>query len=616
MATTATDVAMTEPATDDIGIGAVALGQQAGLQAGRLRWWFMGGVVVILAAAAVWYSQWVPGRGQSTTETFTVVRRDFTISLHEKGELKAAKSIDVKCEVEGRSTIIWLVPEGTEVAEGDLLIKLASEQIDDRVRSEQIREANAKATAEAAAKEYEITLDEQASRIRKAELAVQTAEIDIEKYIEGDWIEQKTRADLDVKRAEEVYNRKMDELQDARELYEQYLFTLDLAFVSDLNAGVLSPRLGKVFADHSVTLSGEVTITRENEGEEPPRWLIAEIARRYNARIEEDELRVYHARNFITARELRDAGSELFEAEIGLQIARLRKKVLYKYDNRKDLQQKTSNVAEAQKDLERARKSAEAKIAQNLANKEGKAAEYALVQQQLAKFRRQQAKTEIRAPAAGLVVYDTGRNRWNRREIAEGSEVWERQTIIKLPDTEVMQAMVRVHESKANKVQVGQTVRIQIEGLPGTIFDGKVSKIAPLADSQNQWLNPDLKEYETEVTLATNGYDLKPGITTQVEIMVEHVQDVLAVPVQTVVTKQGRQYVFCDDGDTIEPVQVKLGRSNDEFVEVLDGLAEDDTVCLSISDEDIQRIPEPNDVGGRAGSTRHSKVGRVPPAAT
>ena len=590
-------------------ISAGAYAQPARAKAGH-RWVRIALLAVsILVIAGLGYLLLRPDLGEAAVDIFVVERRDFTVALHEKGELKAAKSIDVRCEVEGRSTIIWLIPEGTEVAEGDLLIKLASEQIDDRVRSEEIKEANAKAAAEAAAKEYDITLDEQASLIRKAELALHNAEIELEKYTEGDWKEQKTDAELDVKRAQEVLNRKREELHDARELYELHLFNLGKQFVDQLNQPTLSPALRRVFAEHDIALSSEVRLAADAEQDDD--WLISDTAKRYRVRLEDGDLRVYYARNFITSRELRDKEFAVFEAEMELQKAELRKIVLHTYTHPKDFQQKTSDVDEAGKELERTRKSAEAKNAQKLADKAAKAAEYAFIQEQLEKFRRQQAKTEIRAPAAGLVVYDTGRNRWDRRQIAEGTEVYERQTIIKLPDTEVMQALVRVHEAKANKVKVGQQVRVEIEGMPGVVLDGEVTKIAPLADSQNQWLNPDLKEYETEITLGTNGYDLKPGVTARAEILVEEVYDVLAVPVQAVVTKQGRRYVFRGHGDTPEPAPVDLGRSNDEFVEVLSGLAQGDVIRLSVSEEDLQRVPE-LEASERDSSNGNGLAGRRP----
>ena len=108
-----------------------------------------------------------------------------------------------------------------------------------------------------------------------------------------------------------------------------------------------------------------------------------------------------------------------------------------------------------------------------------------------------------------------------------------------LPDTSKMIVAVRVHEAKTDKLEMGQFARIEVEGYPDRQFSGKVTKIAVLADTQNRWLNPDLKEYETEITLDPTDITLKPGVTAYVEIVVETVENALAVPVQSHAQKLG-----------------------------------------------------------------------------
>ena len=453
----------------------------------------------------------------SSAEVFTVTRRSFPVLLREKGELKAEKSVDVKCEVEGRSTIIWLIEEGTEVKKDDLLVKLASDEIDDRVRSEAINFANAKAASEAAEKGHEILLDQHASDLRKAELALEMAEIEKEKYIKGDHEQTMLDIDLEIKRAAKVLKRAESDLEDSDIL------------------------LANKFISRSDYLNDEMA---------------------------------------------------LLEAQIAVQKAKLRKEIEEQYNHPKMVQQTESDVAEAQKEVERVKKSNAAEAAKSAANLAAKRAEYALIEERLNKFREQQSKCEIRAPQAGLAVYDTGESRWNRREIAEGSEVYERQTIIKLPDPTVMVVTVRIHEAKTDRIAMGQEARVEVEGLPGEVFTGKVTKIAALADSQNAWLNPDLKEYETEITLDQTDTRLKPGVTARADIVVRQVENALAVPVQAVFSKTGHNFVFRGEPDSAEPVEIAPGISSDEYVEVLNGLSEDDQVLLTVSDDMRRQLPE------------------------
>ena len=159
--------------------------------------------VVVLMVGGFLVVRSIGGRAaERDAEVFNVSRRGFAVLLREKGELKAAESIDVKCEVEGRSTIIWLIEEGTQVNKDDLLVRLASDQIDDKVRNEEIKETNAAAAAEAAEKEHEILIDQNASDVRKGELALEMATIELQKYLEGDWKQKEQDLKLELERAQ------------------------------------------------------------------------------------------------------------------------------------------------------------------------------------------------------------------------------------------------------------------------------------------------------------------------------------------------------------------------------------------------------------------------------
>jgi len=80
---------------------------------GRVKLWVAVVVVtVFLAGGLAWAAvRWSRAAIQlANVDRFTVTPRTFLVSLEEKGELKAANSTDIICEVEGRSTIIYLIP--------------------------------------------------------------------------------------------------------------------------------------------------------------------------------------------------------------------------------------------------------------------------------------------------------------------------------------------------------------------------------------------------------------------------------------------------------------------------------------------------------------------------
>jgi HlyD family secretion protein len=470
----------------------------------------------------------LPGRPLlADAETFKVVKRSFPVVLNEKGELDALKSVNVKCEVEGRTTIVFLIPEGTEVKQGDIIVRLASNEIDEKVRAEEIREQTARAANEAAAKELDITVDQNKSDIRKAEVAVLNAELELEKLREGDNPKMLLDKQLALDMARKQLEVNGSTLADSKALYEQ---------------------------------------------------------------------------KFLSKRDFQRDEMAFYEAEQKLKLAEIDLNTYKDYTSRKDFTQRTSDLEEAKKDLDRTRAKAEAEEAKQRATAQARKAEFELTASQLAKLKDQQSKAEIKAPASGLVVYDTGEGRWDRRQIAEGAEVFERQTIIKLPDTSRMKVKLRIHEAKTNMISVGQEAMVEIEGVPGKSFTGKVTRVAPLADSQDSWLNPNLKEYDTEVTLDETDTPLKPGVTARVEIRVQEVSDVLAVPVQAVFARQGRQFAFVGRHmRSGQPTPVELGAASDQFVEVRSGLNEGDIVLLAADDSLISKLPNANhDENGQA----------------
>lgn len=487
----------------------------------KLRW-VVAAVVVVLAGGLAWAAAgWSrAARDAASVEKFTVTPRSFNVVLKEKGELKAAKSTDIICEVEGRSTIISLIPEGTAVKEGDLLVELASDEIEDRIRQEELKEANAITAYEAAKTELEIQRDKNASDIRKAELQIELKSLELEKYEKGDWVQKLKDAEIAIQQAEINLERRAEDFEAAEQLFK---------------------------------------------------------------------------RNFITKTEYEEDSFKYQKAIWDLEKAAKAKEVLVTYTHVAELRQRESDVEEAVKECARTKKNADAEEIKKIRSEEGKEKELDLIQDQLAKLRTQKEKCRITAPTQGFVVYYSGGGRrfWSSGDqVKEGASVHERQILLSLPDTAEMMVVVRVHEAKTNKLRIGQPAVVEVEGLPGRRFTGKVTKIAVLADTQNRWLNPDLKEYETEITLDPTDVPLKPGVTAHTEMLVETVEDALAVPVQAVYSKGGRRYVFRADGRNALPLEVQLGAIGTEWAQITDGLSGGEQVLLAFSDEHKRLIPD------------------------
>jgi len=143
-----------------------------------------------------------------------------------------------------------------------------------------------------------------------------------------------------------------------------------------------------------------------------------------------------------------------------------------------------------------------------------------------------------------------------------------------------MKVETKVHETSVDKVQVGLPARITVEALPDETFTGKVEKVAPLPDSQRNFLNPDLKVYNTDVSINELEQSLRPGMSAKVEIIVEQFKDALYVPVQAIVNREGKKYCYVQTADDLKEREVEVGSFNENYIVIYKGLQEGEKVSL------------------------------------
>jgi HlyD family secretion protein len=127
-----------------------------------------------------------PSRPAGEATAYHEVKRgDFTVSVVEGGTLSAVSEIIIRSEVEGTARIISIVPEGSYVKKGDLLIELDSASAQDQVNLQQINYEKAKFSVEQALAQLEIQKSATNSEYLAQQLKLKLARIDLEKYERG-----------------------------------------------------------------------------------------------------------------------------------------------------------------------------------------------------------------------------------------------------------------------------------------------------------------------------------------------------------------------------------------------------------------------------------------------
>ena len=154
-----------------------------------------------------------------------VVRGRLDITVVERGNLKAADSTELESEVEGNSTILYLIEEGTVVEAGTLVAELdATSMVEKRV-SQEITVQNAEASWIKATQNLEIQKSKNESDLAAAERTLAFAELDKKKYLQGDWLSQEQQARDNILIEEEELKRADDTLFHSKGLFEKGFLT-------------------------------------------------------------------------------------------------------------------------------------------------------------------------------------------------------------------------------------------------------------------------------------------------------------------------------------------------------------------------------------------------------
>jgi hypothetical protein len=153
--------------------------------------------------------------------------------------------------------------------------------------------------------------------------------------------------------------------------------------------------------------------------------------------------------------------------------------------------------------------------------------------------------------------------------------------LIHLPTTDSYIAEASIHESVLDKLKPGLPVRITIDALPGKAIAGRVESIAPLPDSQNSWMNPDLKVYDTKIVLEGTTQGIRSGMSCQAEIIMAEYPDAFYIPIQAVIKVNGTPTVYVRKPGGWEPRAIDTGLDNNRMVHVISGLEEGERVLLT-----------------------------------
>lgn len=199
------------------------------------------------------------------------------------------------------------------------------------------------------------------------------------------------------------------------------------------------------------------------------------------------------------------------------------------------------------------------------------------VKQQMAQLRVAELNLEhstVRAPLSGTVM---------ELPIKLGEFVQPGIMVARITRLDGLYVKALVDEVDLGRLDIGQSAEITFDTVPDKKFSARLFEISPGVSVE--------KLKSRNVTIKLKILDppvfLRPGMSADVEIIVETLKNVLHIPAQAIMTKDKEQIVYIIEAGKVTRRVVETGRSNWDSTEVLKGLNENDVVITSLDQEGL-----------------------------
>ena len=196
--------------------------------------------------------------------------------------------------------------------------------------------------------------------------------------------------------------------------------------------------------------------------------------------------------------------------------------------------------------------------------------QYEAAQTQYESAKLQLEYATIRSPFAGIVT---------ERLIEVGNLVNANDVVFRTADLDPLLARIYVPEKDIAQVRPGQSVRINVEGSDRT-HTGRVARISPIVDPQSGTV-------KVTVEIRDRRGTLRPGMFTTVNLVIAIHEDVLQVEKKALVAEAEGSYAFLYLDGTAEKRLLDIGIAEGDYVEVLSGLSDGDSI-ITVGQEGLR----------------------------
>ncbi len=477
-------------------------------------------LIIILYFSGLFLSTSQSSTGDSAQESpdrlFKVKKDDLILGIELTGTVNAKKQHKLACEVSFPTKLISIVDENKKVKKGDILAEFETEELTQTIQDLTLSVDNEKKELLIRKEEKEILISTNQADIEKAKNTVGESQDAFNKY----WkLEGPKIKDLQINRVETAKRQ----LEKAEEAYLKFREKISQTVYSDVAEEV----------EAKSTLANLKQSLKNNKTQYSNSLLDQKILKRYT-----------HPNKITTLQNRLE--------EVKLNLKRI------KITTASSMIQKNNQIFHMERKIRK-------------------------LENDLKKHEEFLPKMKLIAPVDGLVIYGEDNKRrggWRATEIKVGMKLQRGNVIITIPDLTELIVNFDIPEQYRAKIKIKNLVVITPESLPTLKVKGVVDHIDSRPVNQLRWDPNSPKIYHSSLIITEQNTKLITGMNVKIAIVNKILKNRLLVPIEAIFEKSGQYFIYLKTGEDFKEVDVTIGESNDNFVEVKEGLSENEYVYL------------------------------------
>lgn len=182
----------------------------------------------------------------------------------------------------------------------------------------------------------------------------------------------------------------------------------------------------------------------------------------------------------------------------------------------------------------------------------------------------------IRAPFNGVI---------SKKSTEVGELLIPGKQIVTIVNPSLIYVLATIDEVDVGRLRLELPVTITVDAFPGEKFQGTIKRISPIVSGGKL----ETRTADVWIYFKDKQSKIKPGMSADVEILVATLENVLSVPSQAVIEREGKKQVFVADGSPLKPGAraiaqlrpVEIGETNWSFTQITGGLKPGDYVITT-----------------------------------